>query len=930
MNIPSELPVTGLTFWYKLRMALPALLLIGQSESLSAQTTIVPFSNTVNGVTDNSYRFFTVPQMENFEDLSFAYKGLSKVTGATSTDYTYSTTAFWPQGAWGRGYADGLSASEFMTFNDGYPSAHPLIRDCHDFFTAHLYDYLSGINTAENLTQIKHGVDYLLANITASGEYIYWEKRSLLNNMDLHSNTPDDYETSYGLHALCEYQLSGIDYRRSEVWDAIVDGEIYLRDNADWIVNTNNNVRGLGLWALANIYRVTRNCETLERIMSIANTVYLEQDSDGQWRTGGQESHEYGGIWYAMFHDQKIFYHFMILRGLAEAFSVMPQGMAATLTVEALKKGLNHLIQQRTYPGRNGFLYLWDLREFPPSRNIVYVTSSGYYNYIHDDPSKTMDALIRVYYLSKGSYYFTETERTSLKNLVNMTAKWIDPSNKTCYHSAAIYRHHMEETSLAKRVLNWGGDTPNYDAKRLTDGVVTGDFDNDGKKDDVAGFYGYGSSTAIHVWKQASTQIEYTGDKVWWHGTQTYADRYKGKVVAGDFDNDGFEDDIAAMYDYGNSVIKIWVFVSNGSSFSAYDYYSNSAFNPANAEYRFVSGDFDNDNFKDDIACFYSYGGNSTTAWVFKSMLNTNGTRYFSAVSFWSTPNSFDATKIKGNVVSGDFDNDGKFDDIMTFYDYGNGTTKAWGFRSNGSSFAASEFWNGPSCSAMQASKRYISGDFDNDGKHDDVAAFFDAGGTNTNLYIFKSNGSSMVANLHMASTSYTASKITGRVVAGDFAGTGYNQIRALYEQINTVEWHNFAPGTLLGNPVAIWSKIWDQNTSIYCPVINAMMIDPNNSGNQDGESISEILSVTGLKVYPNPSNDVISIDTDLDIRSLRIIDLNGKEMMATSDPVKIPVAELVAGTYIVLARQTHLNLTCHSSMLGSAMGLGKNGPSLK
>ena len=67
-----------------------------------------------------------------------------------------------------------------------------------------------------------------------------------------------------------------------------------------------------------------------------------------------------------------------------------------------------------------------------------------------------------------------------------------------------------------------------------------------------------------------------------------------GRVVAGDFDGDGWEDDIVALYDTGGDSIRADVFLSDGSDFSYQeDWWSMATFIPDNAAFRTVAGDVD-------------------------------------------------------------------------------------------------------------------------------------------------------------------------------------------------------------------------------------------------------------------------------------------------------------------------------------------------
>lgn len=153
---------------------------------------------------------------------------------------------------------------------------------------------------------------------------------------------------------------------------------------------------------------------------------------------------------------------------------------------------------------------------------------------------------------------------------------------------------------------NWFSDTQTYAGVLAIARFVAGDFNGDGL-DDVAAMYQYGAtSTKLHVF--LSTGHTFTIWQDWFSDSETYAaERASGRMAAGDFDSDG-KDDIAVMYKYGESEHKIHVFSSAGTKFLMRDDWSNeNQFYPSCVTGRFVAGDFDG-NGTDDIATMYNYG----------------------------------------------------------------------------------------------------------------------------------------------------------------------------------------------------------------------------------------------------------------------------------------------------------------------------------
>lgn len=223
--------------------------------------------------------------------------------------------------------------------------------------------------------------------------------------------------------------------------------------------------------------------------------------------------------------------------------------------------------------------------------------------------------------------------------------------------------------------------------------------------------------------------------------------KVNGRMVRGDFDNDGHIDDFILIYKTGPSSMRFDLFKSNGAStptFTQSTVYTLDGYDPDKITGRVVSGDFDGDNYWDDIAVFYDYGNGETRIHTFRSNVNTF--LYSSSVGWWNST-GYTASRVTHRVVSGDFDHDGKVDDIAAFYDYGNGETRIHVWISNGSSFSYQSsfgWWNATGYSANKITGRVISLNMDRDGyNYDDIAVFYDYGPGNYTMHVFESNGTS-------------------------------------------------------------------------------------------------------------------------------------------------------------------------------------------
>jgi len=429
-----------------------------------------------------------------------------------------------------------------------------------------------------------------------------------------------------------------------------------------------------------------------------------------------------------------------------------------------------------------------------------------------------------------------------------------------------------------------------YATSRVWGRTVSGDFDNDNRIDDIAGFYhDGGNSSSFHVWtNNGGNSLIYQGDNGFWSANTFNSSKVLGTMASGDFDGDGYHDDAAMLYNYGGGNMEIFVFESNGSSFSPKSYFLTSTFDPSRSIFRVVSGDFDNDGLHDDLAVFYDNGNRSTDIWVFKS----NGSA-FTVHNYWSGT-SFDCNRIAAKVVSGDFDNDGKHDDLATLYDIGNGTTESWVFTSNGSYFSTAQFWYGSSFNADKTGGRVTSGDFDGDGHHDDLAAIYDYGNNTIETWVFRSNGAYFTPISYYANNSYDPLKVSGKVVSGDFDHDGrHDDLMALYDYGNNdASWHNFKCN---GSAFEFNGDWWTVCTGFgkTAAQIEGTLEDPSLSPEYQ-ES----------KIYPNPFSNTLYLNLGSEgEKVIQVYDMQGKMVKKLSTLVpqtQLDMESLPKGIYLV------------------------------
>ena len=380
-------------------------------------------------------------------------------------------------------------------------------------------------------------------------------------------------------------------------------------------------------------------------------------------------------------------------------------------------------------------------------------------------------------------------------------------------------------------------------------------------------------------------------------------DNVSGRMVKGDFDNDGHLDDFILIYKTGTSSMRFDLFASNGGqytpSFTQSSFYSLSGYDPDKITGRVVSGDFDHDGFWDDIAAFYDYGNGETRIHVFKS---NGSTMVYSGSYGWWNVTGYTAGQITDRVVSGDFDRDGDIDDIAAFYDYGGGQTRIHVWLSTGSSFSyqsGTGWWSSYGYSASQITNRVVSLNIDRDNKeYDDIAVFYDYGGGQTRMHVFESTGSSFTysngANGWWSSYGYTASNISGRLDAIDsrsgISSSKVSDVVAFYDYgTATDKYHMWeVKNPLFGSPYVVYGH-------------------HNFCNTKSAEFEDAFMLTDGVKVFPNPTAGTfvvkvpaVMLDNKLHATVFNSVGELILEQDLTNDQTRFDLAEEPEGMYFV------------------------------
>lgn len=421
---------------------------------LNAQT-LVNVPTIISQPSNISVNNFTSYVLE-----SNANEGMAKITSFNMSNQTVtlSSTDFWPKGTWFHGYYERgafwnpLPNSINCTHQtSGYTGCHPLVRINDKMIRAQIHTnhrYPNSFSTSQNIQKIKDGIDYMLdsqQNVpldpVEDGGFTWWNFRPSLfvpnTNEDRNQNFTHAYETSHALRAMSEAYLYFKNYniiypRMNELYNAIIKAadNLYNKNPNDGQACdfSNNNFRGLGAWALAGAYKVTKDMKYFYGAKDICDIIMQQQNTggglaDGMWLTGGTQGED-DGCGNAIQHDTRIYYHSMILRGLIETMDITPNTQQylswKTTLIAQIKKGVNHMINYRV-----------SFYDNPPTslqgqlRTTWLATNGGttcaiwsYYNY-----EEVIEPIAMLMLYSNYQSYFSCDERKSLRNLLLVLGK---------------------------------------------------------------------------------------------------------------------------------------------------------------------------------------------------------------------------------------------------------------------------------------------------------------------------------------------------------------------------------------------------------------------------------------------------------------------------------------------------------------------------
>ncbi|GIH20532.1 RICIN domain-containing protein [Rugosimonospora africana] len=262
---------------------------------------------------------------------------------------------------------------------------------------------------------------------------------------------------------------------------------------------------------------------------------------------------------------------------------------------------------------------------------------------------------------------------------------------------------------------------------------VDGDFNGDGRTDVAMFREDPDAQVRLFLLLSDGTRYNAASQPVWtgsgWRVSHL-------KLVAGDFNGDGY-DDIAALQGLAGGQSKLWVQLSNRGAFgNPVLQWDSGAGNLALEQANLVAGDFDGDGYTD-IADVVDAGGGVSRLMVHAS----NHGQFGAPVTAWaSAAGTFSANRAR--FVAGNADGDAAHrDEILALYDDGSATAHLAAFTDQGGTWTTGTWWSS-GAGGFDASHAvtFGAGDYDGDGRTD-VAALYDTGAGTRRLYTFTSSG---------------------------------------------------------------------------------------------------------------------------------------------------------------------------------------------
>lgn len=385
------------------------------------------------------------------------------------------------------------------------------------------------------------------------------------------------------------------------------------------------------------------------------------------------------------------------------------------------------------------------------------------------------------------------------------------------------------------------------------------------------------------------------------------------RIVSGDFNGDSKRDELLVFYD-DNGLTRVDYF--KYSTWNQQFHITKGVFtiyeDPDDLTGMIVSGEFTDSDYSWDVAFFLDNGPGMKM-----NMLRIWGDPELGEMtvdpSYWSINSGYTPDQIKGRIVCGDFDRDNYTNDIAAFYDYGNGEMKihVWENLSQNSFNFSHAFHFSSGYTLSNINERIVVGDFDEDNKEDDIAAFYDYGNGATRIHVFETKSQSQIEFEYSnngyghwsVSSGYTADNIDNRIVAFDESTVGdksNSSICAIYNYgSNTTKFHKFEAETPLGS-----NDYFSYSHLDFCGAKSIITNNENESLTEEAvvASVGDKTDMNEIRVFPNPSTSGrFLLSEAINVAKYKVYNTEGRLIVKT-ELLKnyVDLSDFDKGIYIV------------------------------
>ncbi|MFF5443569.1 FG-GAP-like repeat-containing protein [Streptomyces sp. NPDC012888] len=292
------------------------------------------------------------------------------------------------------------------------------------------------------------------------------------------------------------------------------------------------------------------------------------------------------------------------------------------------------------------------------------------------------------------------------------------------------------------------------------------------------------------------------------------------KFATGDYNGDG-RGDMAALYDYGDGVVKLFTSLGQADGKLGFPFVSWSSGKGGyySGSMTLNSGDFNGDG-RDDLMAWYSYWDGRDTLFTFTS--NVSGGFNAPFPSHQEGATGWDVNRSK--FITGDFNGDGR-EDLSALYGYGNGDLKALTFLALPNGGFANHFssWAGTATGWGDWNRTHPhAGDFNGDGL-DDMMLWYDYADGHDAMFLAAADPLNRTGKFATSTTLAWQSAIGNwsygqmKIVPGDYDGDGRDDIGSMFGYSDgSVRMFTHTAGTngALNGAKAGWSTISGWNWS--------------------------------------------------------------------------------------------------------------------